>query len=412
MRFLLCLMTISLSAADVTVEQVNKALGLELFADASLWDDDGKAVADRLAWPQESETANDASYRLYPKEDYRVLGCRPYSCAFLAEQAKPSSLSLMFANKGDSVTIESKAAKDKTKAKAREDQIKDFKKAIAADSKDLGDKLTELFGKPVADRMGQGRATSEVVRRWDWNGHAFLLAAPKDEYVALRVLSVKSADEGGRSRVSDAELFARAKVRVDRRPNGDVVLKDIPMVNQGPKGYCVPATWERVMRYMGVPADMYVLAMAGQSGAGGGTSIQGIAAGANDAVRRGGRKIETTSVKIDPASVAKYVDRGLPVMWVMYSTKEYNDLANDRTKERDGMTDAAAWKKTLAESRKGQKPLQPNRNEGHMCMIIGYNKETGEVAVSDSWGPAFEERWVHGAEATQISQGTIMVIGF
>lgn len=260
--------------------------------------------------------------------------------------------------------------------------------------------------------MGQGRATSEVVRRWDWNGHAFLLAAPKDEYVALRVLSVKSADEGGRSRVSDAELFARAKVRVDRRPNGDVVLKDIPMVNQGPKGYCVPATWERVMRYMGVPADMYVLAMAGQSGAGGGTSIQGIAAGANDAVRRGGRKIETTSVKIDPASVAKYIDRGLPVMWVMYSTKEYNDLADDRTKERDGMTDAAAWKKTLAESRKGQKPLQPNRNEGHMCMIIGYNKETGEVAVSDSWGPAFEERWVHGAEATQISQGTIMVIGF
>jgi hypothetical protein len=156
MRFLLCLMTISLAAADVTVEQVNKALGLELFADASLWDDDGKAVADRLAWPQESETANDASYRLYPKEDYRVLGCRPYSCAFLAEQGKPSSLSLMFANKGDSVTIESKAAKDKAKAKAREDQIKDFKKAIAADSKDLGDKLTELFGKPVADRMGQG----------------------------------------------------------------------------------------------------------------------------------------------------------------------------------------------------------------------------------------------------------------
>ena len=76
------------------------------------------------------------------------------------------------------------------------------------------------------------------------------------------------------------------------------------------------------------------------------------------------------------------------------------------------MSDAVAWKKTLAESRKGQKPLQPNRNEGHMCMIIGYNKETGEVAVSDSWGPAFEERWVHGAEATQISQGTVMVIGF
>ena len=67
-------------------------------------------------------------------------------------------------------------------------------------------------------------------------------------------------------------------------PNGDVILKDIPMVNQGPKGYCVPATWERAMRYMGVPADMYVLAMAGQSGAGGGTSVVAIANGAKAAV--------------------------------------------------------------------------------------------------------------------------------
>jgi len=119
MRWILCFLAAGLTAAEVTVEQVNKALGLELFADASLWDDDAKAVADRLAWPQESETTNDASYRLYPKDDYRVLGSRPYSCSFLAEQAKPSSLSLMFANKGDSVSIDSKAAKDKAKAKER-----------------------------------------------------------------------------------------------------------------------------------------------------------------------------------------------------------------------------------------------------------------------------------------------------
>jgi hypothetical protein len=412
MRFLLCFLAASLSAADVTVEQVNKSLGLELFADTNLWDDDAKAVAERLAWPQESETTTDASYRLYPKDTYRLLDCRPYSCAFISEMNKPSALSLMFANKGDAVSISSKDVKDKTKAKARDEQIKDYKKAIADDAKDLGDKLTALFGKPSADRMGQGRATSEVVRRWDWNGHAFLLAAPKDEYVALRVVSVKSADDGGRTRVSDAELFARAKTRVEKRPNGDVVLKDIPMVDQGPKGYCAPATWERAMRYMGVPADMYVLAMAGQSGAGGGTSVVALAAGAKDAVTRGGRKIESFSGKIDPSTVAKYIDRGLPIMWAMFSTKPYNELANARTKERQGMTDPAAWKKAVADGRKGQKALQPNRNEGHVCMIIGYNKETGEVAVSDSWGPNYEERWILGVEATQVSQGSMTIIGF
>jgi flagellar motor protein MotB len=412
MRLMLCFLAAGLAAADVTVEQVNKAIGLELFADANLWDDDAKAVAERLSWPQESETTNDASYRLYPKDDYRIFECRPYSCAFISEMNKPSTLSLMFANKGDAVSISARDVKDKTKAKARDEQIKDYKKAIADDAKDLEEKLTKLFGKPTMGSMGQAQATREVVRRWNWNGHAFLLAAPKDEYVALRILSMKSADEGGRSRVSDAELFARAKTRVEKRPNGDVILKDIPMVNQGPKGYCAPATWERAMRYMGVPADMYVLAMAGQSGAGGGTSIVAIAAGAKDAVTRGGRKLESFSGKIDPSTVAKYIDRGLPIMWVMFSTKQYNDIADGRTKEREGMTDPAAWKKAVADGRKGQKPLQPNRNEGHVCMIIGYNKETGEVAVSDSWGPQFEERWILGVEATQVSQGTMTVIGF
>lgn len=412
MKILLCLLSLSLVAADVSVEQVNKALGVELFKDTNLWDDEASAVATRLEWPLESETSTDSSYRLYPKDSYRILDSRPYSCALLSEQKTTAALSLMFANKGDSVAPASKDPKDKTKAKARDEQIKDFKKAILDDSKAIATKLTELFGVPVADKMGQAKGMSESVRRWDWNGHAFLLAAPKDEYVALRITSTKSADDGGRSKVTDAELTARSKTRVERRPNGDVILKDIPMVNQGPKGYCAPATWERAMRYMGVPADMYVLAMAGQSGAGGGTSIAGIVNGAKDAVSRGGRKIETTSIKIDPASVAKYIDRGSPVMWAMFSTKAYNDLANARTKERADMKDAATWKKALAESRKGQKPLQPSRTEGHVCMIIGYNKETGEVAVSDSWGPAFEERWVHGAEATQISQGTVMVIGF
>lgn len=412
MRFLLCFLATGLAGAEITFEQVNKALGVELFADTNLWDDDAKAVAGRLDWPQESETTTDASYRLYPKDSYRLLECRPYSCSFLAEMGKPTTLSMMFANKGDSVSIAAKDAKDKTKAKARDAQIKDYKKAIADDAKDLTEKLTALFGKPVADRMGQGRATSEVVRRWDWNGHAFLVASPKDEYVALRVVSVKSADDGGRTRVTDAELFTRAKTRVEKRANGDVILKDIPMVDQGPKGYCVPATWERAMRYMGVPADMYILAMAGQSGAGGGTSVVAIANGAKDAVSRGGRKIESFSGKLEPGTVDKYIDRGLPIMWAMFSTKQYNELANARTKERQGMTDPVAWKKAVMDGRKGQKPLQPNRDEGHVCMIVGYNKVTGEIAVSDSWGPAYEERWILGVEATQVSQGSMMVIGF
>ena len=416
MRFLILGMSVGLLAADnapePTFAEVNKALGLELLVDDNLWDDEAKTVAARLNWPEESATKSDASYRLYPPERQRLLGCRPYSCAFLAEQGKPWSLSLMFANKGDGVTISSKDAKDPTQVRAREAQIKEFKKGIQDDAQGLIGRLTELFGKPAADKLGQGRRLSENARRWDWKGHAFLLVAQKDEYVALRIMASRVADAGGRSRVADAELMARSKENVERRPNGDVVIRQIPMVNQGPKGYCVPATWERVMRYMGIPADMYVLAMVGQSGAGGGTSLAALAAGARDTITAAGRKLESVAFKPEPAQVAKYIDRGLPIIWSMCSTDEYNQLADARTRARAAAPDAAAWKKTLAESRKGQKPLKPDREQGHVCMIIGYNKETGEIAVSDSWGPQFEERWVLGSEATLMSKGEMLVIGF
>jgi hypothetical protein len=400
-----------LNAAEVTPEQVNAALGAQLFADGNLWDDDGKAVAERLGWPQESETSTDASYRLYAKDTVKLLGCRPYSCSLFAEQGKASGISIMFANKGDGVSVDSKTT-DPKKVRERTEQIREFKKTIAEDARTIASKLTELLGKPTADKMGQGRLTSESVKRWDWQGHAFLLASPRDEYVALRIVTVKSADDGGRSRVSDVELAARAKTRVERRPNGDVILKDIPMVNQGPKGYCVPATWERVMRYMGVPADMYILAMAGDTGAGGGSSVTAIAAGAKESIMRSGRKIESAAIKPDPVSVAKYIDRGLPVMWAMFSTKEYNDIADARTKAREGVTDASEWRKAIADSRKGQKPLKVDRNTAHMCMIIGYNKDTGEIAVSDSWGDQFAERWILGVEAGQVSQGQFVVVGY
>ena len=37
-------------------------------------------------------------------------------------------------------------------------------------------------------------------------------------------------------------------------------------------------------------------------------------------------------------------------------------------------------------------------------MIIGYNKATNEIAVSDSWGPSYAERWVPVEQMEQVSQ--------
>ena len=397
------------AAAEPGFDEINAACGVPLFADDNLWDDDAEALARRLELPGESRTSDQSSFRRYPPPEARFFGVRPYSQALLAESGKPAGLSLVFANKGDAVSYVAGTLANSEVADRRSD-LRENRKAIAADAEALEEVLTRLFGKPSAARLGEGRETSEKVLRWDWRGHAILLAAPRDEYVALRILPGVAADDDGKSRVADAVMKERLRARVERRPNGDVILRDIPMVNQGPKGYCVPATWERVMRYMGIAADMYILAMAGGTRPGGGTSANDIAWAVRDAVVAAGRRMERPKVKLTASGVAKFIDEGLPLMWSMYTTEEFNAAADRRLEERLQMTDSQTWAASLEPARKAARKWVKDREAGHVCMIVGYNEKTDELAVSDSWGPRFAERWITPEEAKAISQDDFYVI--
>lgn len=408
----LCLLAGSAPLRAATFEELNAVFGIPIWADDSLWDDPANDVATRLQWPEESRTSTDSSYRKYATAADAVLGTRPYSLALYGDDGKAAAVSMMFANKGDAVDLpDPEAGAGKMRDRSR--SIKAYQTAILADRDKIATALTSALGEPSSDRFGQGSQTRESVKRWDWNGHAILLAAPKDEYVALRILPTAVADLQGKSRIPDAELRQRLASRIETRPNGDVVLKDIPMVDQGPKGYCVPATWERVMRYMGIPADMYILAMAGNTSAGGGTSISAIAAGAKEAITRGGRQLAFESGRITTLNVKKCISRGLPIMWAVTVNRDFDNSLTQRTRERAGMTDPKAWKDGLAAARKDAKkiPLNPAR-DGHVRMIIGYNEQTGEIAFSDSWGAVGEERWMTQEEAQAISQGGYQYINF
>jgi hypothetical protein len=45
-------------------------------------------------------------------------------------------------------------------------------------------------------------------------------------------------------------------------------------------------------------------------------------------------------------------------------------------------------------------------------MIIGYNKKTNELAITDSWGPNYAERWITVEEAQAISQGILSQVSW
>ena len=109
--------------------------------------------------------------------------------------------------------------------------------------------------------------------------------------------------------------------------------------------------------------------------------------------------------------VQSALDQGIPVMWRMCSLDEYNAMANTNTVARENVTDWKAWKKRVAEQAEAFEKRDKIADKHHICMIIGYNAETEELAVSDSWGPRYELRWVPLEVANWVhNEGLFMIL--
>lgn len=389
---------------DFDFTSLNEILGLKLWKDPDLWDDPANKVARRLGWPQESKTTTQSSYRIYfGKEKKPIAGARPHTAVLYGKEGKVDYISIMFANKGDSVGQE-----DVTDIDEAFDRVNE---AIETDEEALRASF-ETLGEPERE-VGGSRDMKERALRWDADNTAFWLAAVEDEYIALRIMPPELADNWGRvENRSDATVRNAAKANVVENELGDVLITNIPMVNQGPKGYCVPATMERCLRYMGIRADMYTLAMAGRTIIGGGTYVGDLIEGTSSYVRRSSRKMREFSGDLSIRKVRGYIDDGQPVIWSMSSTKAYNNLANTITKARRGQADPKEWRSTLNEILRDAPDLQVLSGYGHVCLIVGYNDITDEIAVSDSWGPSYELRWISEDEAAKVSNGKFYVVDF
>lgn len=378
---------------------VNEAVGQPLFDAAPLWTSSAEEIAAKLKIRPESKTKTTSSYRSYTKDDYRMFGAHPYSVAMYAENDKVTHFSLVFANKGDLFSAkgggEMHFDKDTPPAKAAEIVKTAMDKDLAA----ISESLTKTLGPPKKERFGEGKAGRMNMQRWDWRGHSILLAEAEGEYVGVQIVTTAFADAGGKVEdTTDKVIRARALANLEKRANGDVVISDIPMVDQGPKGYCVPATAERAMRYLGVPADMYILANAGETGFGGGTSVSTLLEGMAGQIRSKRRSFDAWKGELKLKEIAKYIDKGVPLMWCLFSTDKFNETANKRTKERKDITDWAAWK-TKVTGESANNALPKDKTSGHVVLIIGYNKDTNEIAFSDSWGERYKERWISPARS-------------
>ena len=94
----------------------------------------------------------------------------------------------------------------------------------------------------------------------------------------------------------------------------------------------------------------------------------------------------------------------------MYVVEQLDENVTNRTRQRATVTDWQPYKAMLKPMRTAARRIRVDRENGHVCMIIGYNSDTDEIAISDSWGPRYAERWITAEEANAISQGEFTII--
>lgn len=218
--------------------------------------------------------------------------------------------------------------------------------------------------------------------------------------------------------VSAKELL----VNIVKTESGDVYIDNIPMVDQGPKGYCAVAAAARVFRYYGYETDMHRLANLA------GTTENGtMSDDMFGKMRRLSSVYHTKFIEYKKFDQRRFIKdiKGYNAM----AKKEYGPVVDlygsvnpydvydpeiflkfkcekqksdykrfvSRVKECVKKGIPVIWTVQLGMYREPK--LNPQASGGHLRLIIGYNEKQGQIIFSDTWGRGHEVKHLGAAEA-------------
>ncbi len=375
-----------------------------------------------LRWETSLTNGGSSTYSAYCSSGQKILGVQVAQIKFDTEEGLLACAEFMFFNKGDLgiyfSDFEDKHERErfaesqdsggrksrktsKERKKARQEQVRLEEKEKESQKqkemkiregwqnceKQVRGALSQL-GEPKRIPWGSGKLRHRA-DSWTASGTVFVLDVKENEYVRLIAVPEEKLEKfssGTMTRVKSN--FSRMK-KLRKTALGDVVIDAIPMVNQGAKGYCAPATVERVLLYYGVEnIDMHEISRLAETGAGGGTAVRVLIEKVGEVVRRNNLKFEEAEMSF--SSIKRRIDRGTPLLWCLFAIPEYQERARVITEGRKNIKSIGEWRKKLDV----MPPIKRLSTNAHMCLIIGYNAKTREVCVSDSWGEFARERWV------------------
>ena len=381
-----------LRAAEPTAKELNELVGTTLFGEEELWKEAPHKAIRRLNINCRADRTGKE--QMFSTRFGRTLfGCRAEEIRLFAVEGRLTRVDLFFLNKGDSVD------KKRTNLSA-------FHRQLRAAHHDMEKLLDSAFGKPQRAVLASA-ATTHQLPAWTTGRYALLIDYSPDEYLIMHIVPPEVLGRRQGSGAAAPVATRRSLVdRVERTESGDVFIADVPMVDQGRKGYCVPATVERLTRYFGVEGvDMHKLAEKSSTRSGGGTTAKGMLRGVHKLLSGSGLQVRSAG-RLSKGTIAEFVDRGVPLMWFHYSTPEFKQRLDQSIVSR-GRATPEGWRKQI----RRQRLIKKSTTGAHVALIIGYNKKNGEVAISNSWGERYRISWVRFQDMEQVSQsGDLYVV--
>lgn len=382
----------------------------DVLADGTLWTMPKKDMVNQYLAGVQYRDAGSNTMRLKAAGALTVGELSPNEIDWIwdEKQEHPASLLIVLYNKGDDGNIDKKEFDEKVKnTLAALDSIcgvKGKKKNVAA--KESGVKLKAWA--------------------WEWENGAAMLEAhstgrgKKDfeaEFIRLRMAKDMTGLERGSA--SDAGSRRELSGNVKRTDEGDVWIDNIPMVDQGQKGYCLPATVARVFSYYGMDGvDMHAMASMCDTVAGGGTTITGML----EALEKIGSRfhvrvmtIKDKGKKPDPEEIVESYNK-LAKRKGKASSRGFIGVADRDIDDALSVFDQeileASFPVKKPAMKKWFRPVYKSIDSGipvlwgipgHMRLIIGYNEQKGLIYYSDTWGAGHEKKKMTALNAYMIT---------
>ena len=172
------------------------------------------------------------------------------------------------------------------------------------------------------------------------------------------------------------------KEQVTTAENGDVIISNVPMVNQGSRGYCAIGTLAMITQYYGL--DVNIDQLASKAGYKEGDVSNAAVIPIYDAAAKAAKLRMVRQDKFDFRDAMRAVSKGKPLLVWRYFSRERDDF---HSKFAARLVRNPTEELPNPRKDKEERDLWPTFDSGgHASLITGYNKERGEVLFTESWG--------------------------